>query len=57
MGGLYIGIGLLFQKQIERVLMLLEQFGKAAVVGIVIAIGLYFFARWLRRRMSLKTPV
>ena len=54
--GLYLGIGLVFQKQIERVLALLEQFGRAAVAGIAIAIGVYFFARWLRRRMSLKTP-
>ena len=54
--GLYLGIGLVFRKQIERVLALLEQFGKAALAGIVVAIGAYFFARWLRRRMSLKTP-
>jgi membrane protein DedA with SNARE-associated domain len=52
--GLYIGIGLVFREQIERVLAMLEQFGKAALAGIVVAIGVYFFARWLRRRMSLK---
>ncbi len=54
--GFYIGIGLVFRNQIGRALALLEQFGKAALAGIVVAIGVYFFARWLRRRMSLKTP-
>jgi len=54
--GLYLGIGLVFRKQIERVLALLEQFGKATLAGIAVAIGVYFFARWMRRRMSLKKP-
>ena len=53
--GLYLGIGLVFSKQIDEVLVLVERSGKVAVVVIVVAI-VYFAVRWWRRRRSLKAP-
>jgi membrane protein DedA with SNARE-associated domain len=52
--GLYLGIGLVFRKQIDRVLVFVEQFGKVAIVIIVAAIAVYFVVKWWRRRSSVK---
>jgi membrane protein DedA with SNARE-associated domain len=52
--GLYLGVGLVFHRQVGRVLAILEQYGKAAVIAIAAAVALYFAIRWWRRRMSLK---
>ena len=51
---LYLGIGLVFHKQIDRALVFVEQAGKAAVVLLVAAIAVYFAVKWWRRRRSLK---
>lgn len=50
----YLGIGLVFQSQIARVLVLVEKSGGVAIVLIVAAIAVYFGARWRRRRSSVK---
>ena len=49
---LYLGIGLVFHKQIDRALLLVEQSGKVAIVVIVAAIAIYFLVKWRRRRRS-----
>ena len=51
---LYLGIGLVFREQIDRVLAYLEQTGKVALVLAAVAIAVYFAVRWWRRRRSLK---
>jgi membrane protein DedA with SNARE-associated domain len=49
---LYLGIGLVFHKQIDRALILVEQSGKVAIVLISAAIAMYFVVKWWRRRRS-----
>ena len=49
---LYLGIGLVFHKQIDRALVLVEQSGKVAIVLIAAAIAMYFVVKWWRRRRS-----
>jgi membrane protein DedA with SNARE-associated domain len=49
---LYLGIGLVFHKQIDRALLLVEQSGKVAIVLIAAAIAIYFVVKWRRRRRS-----
>ncbi len=49
---LYLGAGLLFREQIDRVLALMERSGKVAIVVIVVVLATYFAARWWRRRRS-----
>lgn len=51
---LYLGIGLVFRKQIGRALALVEQSGKIAIVVVAAAIAVYFVVRWWRRRRSVK---
>ncbi len=51
---LYLGIGLVFSKQIDRVLVLVERSGKVALVVIAVAMAVYFVVRWWRRRSSVK---
>jgi membrane protein DedA with SNARE-associated domain len=51
---LYLGIGLVFRKQIDRILALVEQSGKVAIVLIAVAIAAYFVVKWWRRRRSIK---
>jgi membrane protein DedA with SNARE-associated domain len=51
---LYLGIGLVFSKQIDRALVLVERSGKVAIVVIAVAIAAYFVVRWWRRRSSVK---
>ena len=49
---LYLGIGLIFHKQIDRALLLVEQSGKVAIAVIAAAIAIYFAVKWWRRRRS-----
>jgi membrane protein DedA with SNARE-associated domain len=51
---LYLGIGLVFRKQIGRALALVEQSGKVAIVAVAAAIAVYFVIKWWRRRRSVK---
>jgi membrane protein DedA with SNARE-associated domain len=51
---LYVGIGLVFRKQIDRALALIEQTGKIAAGIAVAAVAAYFAVRWWRRRRSNK---
>jgi membrane protein DedA with SNARE-associated domain len=51
---LYVGIGLVFRQQIDRVLAFLEQTGKIAAELTVAAVAAYFAVRWWRRRRSTK---
>ena len=51
---LYLGIGLVFSKQIDRALVVVERSGKVAIVVIAVAIAAYFVVRWWRRRSSVK---
>ena len=51
---LYVGIGLVFRKQIDRALALIEQTGKIAAGLAVAALAAYFAVRWWRRRRSTK---
>jgi membrane protein DedA with SNARE-associated domain len=51
---LYLGIGLVFRKQIDRALGLVEQSGKVAIVVVAAAIAVYFVVKWWRRRRSVK---
>ena len=53
---LYLGIGLAFRRQIDRVLALIERSGKVAIVLIAAAIAGYFVIKWWRRRRSAKAP-
>jgi membrane protein DedA with SNARE-associated domain/rhodanese-related sulfurtransferase len=46
----FLGLGMLFRTQIERVLQLLAQGGAAAAAAIAVAIGLLVAWRWWRRR-------
>jgi len=50
----YLGIGLVFRKQVDRGLALVQQSGKVALVLIAAAIAMYFVVRWWRRRTSVK---
>jgi membrane protein DedA with SNARE-associated domain len=52
---LYLGTGLVFRKQIDRTLALLEQSGKIAIVVVAAAIAVYFVVKWWRRRKSVKS--
>jgi membrane protein DedA with SNARE-associated domain len=52
--GLYVGIGLVFRKQIDRVLAFVERSGKVAIVMIAASIAVYFVVKWWRRRRSVK---
>jgi membrane protein DedA with SNARE-associated domain len=47
---LYLGAGLLFREQIDRVLELVERSGKVAIAVAAAALAAYFLARWWRRR-------
>lgn len=51
---LYVGIGLVFSKQIDRALAILEQTGKLALGLTAAAVAAYFVVKWWRRRRSLK---
>jgi membrane protein DedA with SNARE-associated domain len=51
---LYLGIGLVFSKQIDRALVLVEQSGKVAIVVIAAAMVAYVAVKWWRRRRSVK---
>jgi len=51
---LYLGIGLVFSEQIERILVFIERSGKVAIAAIAVAIAAYFVVRWWRRRTSVK---
>jgi membrane protein DedA with SNARE-associated domain len=51
---LYLGIGLVFHKQIDRVLALIEQSGKVAILVVATALAVYFVVKWWRRRRSVK---
>ena len=51
---LYLGIGVMFSKQIDRILKVVEQSGKAAIGVIGSAIAVYAVVRWWRRRRSVK---
>jgi membrane protein DedA with SNARE-associated domain len=50
----YLGIGLVFSKEIDRALDLVAQSGRAAIAVIAVAIAVYFAVRWWRRRNSIK---
>jgi|SRR5579862_535164 len=52
--GLYVGIGLVFRQQIDRVLTVIEQTGKIAAGLTLVAVAAYFAGRWWRRRRSIK---
>jgi membrane protein DedA with SNARE-associated domain len=49
---LYLGVGLLFREQIERVLALMERSGKVAIAVLAAALAAYFAALWWRRRRA-----
>jgi membrane protein DedA with SNARE-associated domain len=49
---LYLGIGVVFHEQIDRVLLLIERSGKAAIALIAAAIVVYVAVKWWRRRRS-----
>jgi membrane protein DedA with SNARE-associated domain len=49
--GFYLGVGLLFSRQIDRALALVEQSGKTAAVVIAVAL-VYIAIRWLKRRIQ-----
>ena len=51
---LYLGIGVAFDKQIDRILNLVEQSGKVAIGVVGAAIAAYGVVRWWRRRRSVK---
>jgi membrane protein DedA with SNARE-associated domain len=51
---LYLSIGLIFSKQIGRVLIVVEQSGKVAIVVIAAVIAAYVVVKWWRRRRSVK---
>ena len=51
---LYLGIGVVFRKQIDQVLGLIERSGRVAMTAIVLAIVVYFGVKWWRRRRSVK---
>ena len=51
---LYLSIGLVFSKQIGRVLIVVEQSGKVAIVVIAAVIAAYVVVKWWRRRRSVK---
>jgi membrane protein DedA with SNARE-associated domain len=50
---LYLGIGVVFRKQIDQVLALIERSGRVAITAIAAAIVVYFAAKWWRRRRSI----
>src|SRR5258708_39437431 len=49
---LYLGIGLVFSKEIDRGVALVQQSGKVAAVLIAAAIAVYIAIKWWRRRNS-----
>jgi membrane protein DedA with SNARE-associated domain len=51
---LYLGIGLVFRKQIGGGLVLVERSGKFAIALIATAALMYFAVKWWRRRNSVK---
>ena len=51
---LYVGIGLVFRKQIDRAVAFIEQTGKIAAILAVAAVAAYFAVKWWRRRRSTK---
>ncbi len=51
---LYLGIGVAFDKQIDRILNLVEQSGIVAIGVVGAAIAAYGVVRWWRRRRSVK---
>jgi membrane protein DedA with SNARE-associated domain len=51
---LYLGIGVMFSTQIDRILKVMEQSGKAAVGIVGAAIAVYAAVKWWRRRRSVK---
>jgi membrane protein DedA with SNARE-associated domain len=53
---LYLGIGLVFREQIGRILALLEQSGRVAIVVVAATIAVYFVIKWWMRRRSVKAP-
>ena len=50
----YLGIGVMFSQQIDRILRVMEQSGKAAIGVVGAAIAVYALVRWWRRRRSVK---
>jgi membrane protein DedA with SNARE-associated domain len=50
----YLGIGLVFSKEIDRALDLVARSGRAAIAVIGVAIAVYFAIKWWRRRTSIK---
>ena len=50
----YLGLGLVFSKEIDRVLDVVAQSGRAAIAAIAAAIAVYFAVKWWRRRRSIK---
>ncbi len=52
---LYLGIGVVFRDQIDRILVFLHASGRIAIAAGVLAIAVYFLVRWWRRRKSAKT--
>jgi len=51
---LYVGIGLVFSRQIDQALAFIEQTGKVALGLTAAAVAAYFAVRWWRRRRSAK---
>jgi membrane protein DedA with SNARE-associated domain len=51
---LYVGIGVTFDKQIDRILNLIEASGKVAIGVVVAGIAAYGVVRWWRRRGSVR---
>ena len=50
----YLGLGLVFSKEIDRVLDVVAQSGRTAIAAIAAAIAVYFAVKWWRRRRSIK---
>jgi membrane protein DedA with SNARE-associated domain len=53
---LYIGLGLVFSKEVDRAIALLARSGKYALALVAIALATYLVVKWWRRRRSLKAP-
>ncbi|HWZ72553.1 MAG TPA: DedA family protein [Casimicrobiaceae bacterium] len=50
---LYLGIGLVFSKELDRILAIVERSGRVAIGVIAVAVAVYFALRWWRRHRSL----